>query len=178
MILKLLEKVCKALEEQDIPYMISGSIAMNIYTVPRMTRDIDIVINLLLPDIDKFAAIFAEGFYIYKEGIKEEVMRRGMFNVIDFESGQKIDFIMRKYTPFHLNEFERKHRTNAYGFDVWIVSIEDLIISKLNWIQVLQSDTQMQDIENLLETESVDMLYVKKWCKALNLNTFNLLPNA
>ena len=70
-----------------------------------------------------------------------------MFNVIDFEYGQKIDFIIRKHTPFHLNEFERKCRTNAYGFDIWIVFIEDLIISKLNWIQVLQSDTQIRDIK-------------------------------
>ncbi len=60
---------------------------MNVYTVPRMTRDIDIVINLQQSDIDNFAAIFKVGYYIHKEGLEEEVRRRGMFNVIDFESG-------------------------------------------------------------------------------------------
>jgi len=178
MLLKLLKKVCNALEERDISYMLSGSIAMNTYTVPRMTRDIDIIINLRLSDISRFAEIFKEGYYIHEDGIKEEVRRRGMFNVIDYESGQKIDFILRKNTEFHLHEFERKVRTDAYGFDVWIVSIEDLIISKLNWIQQLQSDTQINDIKNLLENPDLDRTYLKDWIGQLHLNTFNLLDDA
>jgi len=177
MILKLLKKVCEALEERDLSYMLSGSIAMNIYTVPRMTRDIDIVINLTLSDINKFTEIFKEGFYFYEKDIRDEVARRGMFNVIDFESGQKIDFIIRKNTEFHINEFERKVKTDAYGFDVWIVSIEDLIISKLNWIQQLKSDTQTNDIRNLIGNPEADMNYIKKWINKLKLNTFNLFDD-
>ena len=46
MILNLLQRVCRSLGESNIPYMISGSIALNIYSIPRMTRDIDIVIEL------------------------------------------------------------------------------------------------------------------------------------
>lgn len=61
-----------------------------------------------------------------------------MFNVIDFEGGEKIDFIVRKNTEFHVNEFERHQRVEALGFSVWVVSLEDLIISKLNWIQQIQ----------------------------------------
>lgn len=72
MISKLLKKVCTGLEKQDIAYMLSGSVAMNVYTVPRMTRDIDIVINVKVSDSDKIAELFEEGYYIYKEGLKEE----------------------------------------------------------------------------------------------------------
>ena len=98
-----------------------------------------------------------------------------MFNVIDLESSQKVDFIIRKNTEFHINEFERRKKTDVYGFDVWIVSIEDLIISKLLWIQQLESDTQKRDIANLLENPSADKQYVKDWCKNLNLKTYNLI---
>jgi hypothetical protein len=175
MIYELLKKVSSALEERNIPYMISGSVAMITYAVPRMTRDIDIVINLKESDIDQFAEIFKEGFYLHKEGIREEVKRRGMFNVIDFESGEKIDFIVRKNTEFHYNEFERRIRTNAFGFEVWVVSIEDLIISKLNWIQQIQSDMQIGDIRSLLENASIDKDYLIKWVNRLSLNTFDLL---
>ncbi len=66
---KLLKKVSEALEEREISYMLSGSLAMSTYTVPRMTRDIDIVINLKLSDVEKFTEIFHEGYYLYKEGI-------------------------------------------------------------------------------------------------------------
>lgn len=98
--------------------------------------------------------------------------------MIDFESGEKVDFIVRKNTEFHRNEFERRRKVNTFGFEVWVVSLEDLIISKLNWIQLIQSDTQMNDIANLLENPALDKRYVENWVEKLNLNTFNLLKNA
>jgi hypothetical protein len=44
--LEVLITVTGRLETADIPYMITGSMAANYYTVPRMTRDIDIVVEL------------------------------------------------------------------------------------------------------------------------------------
>ena len=98
-----------------------------------------------------------------------------MFNVIDYESGEKIDFIIRKSTKFHINEFERRRPTEAFGFKTWVVSIEDLIIAKLKWIQDLESETQKRDISNLLNSSNVDRAYVEKCCKKLNLKTYNLI---
>lgn len=175
MILKLLEEVCTKLEGAGISYMLSGSLAMNVYTVPRMTRDIDIVIKLETNDVNKFSDLFSDGFYIYKEGIKSEIQRQGMFNVIDYKSGEKIDFIIRKNSEFHINEFERRRRVEAFGFKAWVVSAEDLIISKLKWIQDLESETQKRDIANLLNISGIDREYVKFWCNKLNLNTYNLI---
>ena len=140
-----------------------------------MTRDIDIIINLSVADIDKFASIFKEGYYIYKDGIKEEVNRQGMFNIIDFDSGQKVDFIILKNTDFHLSEFKRRKQVMFYGFPVWVVSLEDLIIAKLIWIQIIQSENQMKDISNLFSVSPVDKKYINDWVKKMNLKTFNLL---
>lgn len=175
MIAELLKKVCNELEKKDIEYMLSGSLAMNIYTVPRLTRDIDIVIDIKVSDIQKFTSIFENGFYIYEEGIKEEILNRRMFNVIDNKSGFKIDFIVRKNTEFHLNEFRRRERKTAFGFSPWVVSAEDLIISKLKWIQDLKSDTQISDIKNLLSVPNIDNMYIEEWCNKLNLETYNLI---
>ena len=41
MIFKLLQKVTRSLEDAGIPYMLSGSIALNRYSIPRKTLDID-----------------------------------------------------------------------------------------------------------------------------------------
>jgi hypothetical protein len=174
MLNNLLEKVTKQLEESKIPYMVSGSLAMITYTTPRMTRDIDIIINIQSSDLSVFLEIFKEGYYINANTVEFEIKTRGMFNVIDFESGFKIDFIVRKNTAFHINEFNRKILSDAYGFPVWIVSKEDLVISKLNWIQELQSDTQIQDIKNLLANPTLDIIYINNWCKELGLNKFKL----
>ena len=145
------------------------------YTIPRMTRDIDIVVNLQASGIEKFLAIFKEGYYIHADSVREEVRRRGMFNVIDFNSGLKIDFIVRKNSGFHVNEFQRREQTSAYGFPAWIVSLEDLVVAKIKWIQELQSDTQFNDIRNLLKNPKIDLEYVKGWCEKLDLKTFNLI---
>ncbi len=155
--------------------MLSGSIALNLYTIPRMTRDIDIVIHLPKEAIGQFLNAFQEGFYCDEEDIKYQVRVQGMFNLIDHQTGSKIDFIIRKSTPYRLQEFARKRKDNSYGFEAWVVSVEDLILSKLKWIQQIKSDKQILDIENLLESEDVDLKYVKDWCKKLKLNTYDLI---
>ncbi len=38
--LNVLKMVAKRLEKADLAYMITGSIAANFYSVPRMTRDL------------------------------------------------------------------------------------------------------------------------------------------
>jgi len=44
--LEILRDVCVRLEKAQIEYMLTGSMAMNYYAQPRMTRDIDIVVEL------------------------------------------------------------------------------------------------------------------------------------
>jgi hypothetical protein len=155
--------------------MVSGSMALTLYTIPRMTRDIDIIVELRQEDIEKFYQIFVGHAYVDKLTIEEEVKRRGMFNIIDHRTGYKIDFMLKKHTEFREYEFQRRIRTSAFGFPTWIVSIEDLIISKIIWIQDYQSDRQMDDIRNLLLNEKADRHYIINWCKNLNLETYNLI---
>ena len=59
--------------------------------------------------------------------------------------------------------------------NVTVCSPEDLIISKLQWIQILQSERQMNDIRNLLQLKDIDMQYIKNWISKLNLTTFNIV---
>lgn len=176
MILELLERVSQKLEKTDIPYMLSGSLAMNIYTVPRMTRDIDLVIQIEPHQIDRLTSLFSNGYYIDPEVVASAIETEGMFNVVDHASGNKIDFIIRKSSEFHLNEFKRRKRSTAFGFEVWVVTAEDLIISKLKWIQDLESDTQKRDISNLLTRDDLNREYIAGWCTRLQLNTFGLFP--
>lgn len=170
-----LKQVCQRLDSQGIPYMLSGSLALNAYALPRMTRDIDIVVKLEPIDLDRFTALFEDDFYCHKPSIAEEIGRAGMFNLIHFKTSIKIDFIVRKHTPYRMLELERRQKTDVFGFDAWLVSVEDLIISKLEWIQVLQSEKQMEDIRSLLKNPAIDRTYLAHWIGQLGLNTFNLL---
>ena len=61
------------------------------------------------------------------------------------------------------------------GKTIYVVSPEDLIISKLIWIQDLQSPVQMEDIKNLALSDRLDWSYINQWVGRLNLNSYNLL---
>ena len=175
MLIELLKYVCNSLEENKIEYMLSGSIALSLYAVPRFTRDIDIVLNLKKEDIEKFIALFENNFYLNSKTIKHEVDKKGMFNIIDNNSGYKIDFIIKKETEFRNAEFARKQFKKVFDFNAWVVSAEDLIISKIIWIQTYVSDTQMNDIRSLLRNDSIDKVYITDWCNKLRISTFNQL---
>lgn len=174
MINELLERVTHALEIHKIPYMLSGSLALNAYSIPRMSLDIDIVVELHEEHLNDFFGIFKNDYYIDKVTVKEETKRHGMFNVIDHKTGFKVDFILKKDTEYRNFEFSRRRREPIADFQVWIVSPEDLIISKIDWIQQYQSDKQFNDIQNLLAVPGIDLNYILTWCKKLHLNTFNL----
>lgn len=174
MIINLLKRVSEVLEKAQIPYMLSGSVALGLYTVARTTRDIDLVIELSEEDIDKFVAGF-DDFFVDEVGIVEEVKRRGMFNIIDKGSAFKIDFIIRSDSKFGVHEFSRRKLHTIEGINLWVVSLEDLILAKLRWIQDFQSDRQMNDIRSLLLNPEIDWEYLNNWVEKLKLNTFNLL---
>jgi hypothetical protein len=59
--------------------------------------------------------------------------------------------------------------------EVWVVMPEDLLISKLIWIQDFKSNLQIEDIKNLMKIENLDFNYIDYWIKELGLNTFNLI---
>jgi len=147
---------------------------MNIYSIPRMTRDIDIVIELPIPRIDEFVSLFPNS-YVNKLILIEEVKRRGLFNIVDHETGFKLDFILRKETDYFRNAFDRRRRIKELDSELWVISLEDLIIAKIIWIQDYQSEQQMKDIGNLLLNPEKNIDYIKEWCDNLNLNTFDLL---
>jgi len=98
-----------------------------------------------------------------------------MFNIIDFETGFKIDFILRKETEYGRVAFQRRKLIDEFGTKVYVIAIEDLIIAKLQWIQQLQSEKQMDDIKNLLENSDIDKEYLTGWIRKLKINTFSIL---
>ena len=162
-------------EENKISYMLSGSVAMSIYSLPRFTRDFDFVVHLQPKDVPLLMECFKEGYYCDEEAVKEAIKNKGMFNIIDQKSGYKADFIILKDDPYRLTEFERRKPVAFLNFQIYLVSTEDLIISKLIWIQESRSSLQMEDIKSLLELEGLDMAYVRKWISTLKINTFTLI---
>ncbi|MCW3118827.1 MAG: hypothetical protein JWM28_2909 [Chitinophagaceae bacterium] len=155
--------------------MLFGSMAMSTYTLPRFTRDFDFIVHLKPEDASLLATAFNEGYYCNEDSIREAIRNKSMFNIIDHKSNYKADFVILKNEPYRKMEFERRQQINFLGLKVYIVAPEDLLLSKLIWIQELQSSLQMEDIKLLQEVKGLDLHYIRQWIDTLKLNTFDLI---
>ncbi len=79
---------------------------------------------------------------------------------------------MLKDEPYRLEEFARRQEVTISGFQTWIVSREDLILSKLYWARDSRSEMQFRDVRNILTPDS-DLDYLQS--RADQLGIANLL---
>lgn len=167
--LEVLKIVIKRLESVGIRYMITGSVAANFYVTPRMTRDIDIVVAVEQTDAEQIFSLFSEDFYVDMDSIKDAIRRRQMFNIIHNEGIVKVDFIIRKNNEYRKVEFDRRCTFELEGLRVYVVSAEDLILSKLFWAKDSLSELQLMDVSSLLRIPGIDIEYIEKWIDKLEL---------
>ena len=161
----IVRDISQRFEQVGIPYMLTWSLAMNYYAQPRMTRDIDVVIAISPGDVDRVAALFRPDYYVSEENIRESLAHESIFNLIHQESVIKVDCIIRKSSEYRKTEFERRQKISILDFTTFIVSKEDLIISKLSWSK---AEIQLGDVRNLLGT-GYDAKYVARWTRELEL---------
>ena len=161
--------VSRRLDHAGIAYMLTGSMAMNYYAQPRMTRDIDVVVQLTNYDTEKILGLFRPDYYVSEDAVRSSVAIRSIFNLIHQESLIKVDCVVRKDTPYRRAEFERRQQIEIENFSTCIVSKEDLIISKLEWAKDSRSEMQMRDVKNLIAS-GCDTAYIDKWTKEIGLS--------
>lgn len=113
--LEVLEVVTARLEANGIPYMVTGSFAANYYAVPRMTRDIDLVVELSPRDADRFCVLFEGDFYLDRDAVRDAIASRGAFNLIHHAYVVKVDCIVRKDSEYRRTELGRRRRVSIEG---------------------------------------------------------------
>ncbi|MEO5564876.1 MAG: hypothetical protein ABIR18_15625 [Chitinophagaceae bacterium] len=155
--------------------MLSGSVAMSTYTLPRFTRDFDFIVHLKQKDASLLSDHFKEGYYCDEDSVHEAVRNKGMFNIIDHKSNYKADILILKDEPYRQIEFGRRRQIDFLDMKISIVSAEDLLLSKLIWIQELQSPQQIEDIKLLWKISNLDRGYIQNWINALKLNIFDTI---
>lgn len=166
--LDIVRDVSEKLERGGIAYMLTGSMAMNYYAQPRMTRDIDLVVGLSPSHVDRLLSLFTPDYYVSPEAIMDSIRRESLFNLVHQDSVIKVDCIVRKSSPYRRTEFDRRRQITIEDFSTWIVSKEDLIISKLDWARDSRSELQLRDVRNLASTDC-DEDYIRRWTAELGL---------
>lgn len=171
---EVLRRITTALDSAGIPYMLTGSFASAHHGTPRSTLDLDIVIAATPEQIKRLsAALPANEYYIDLDAALDACSRESLFNVIDSVTGWKIDFIFRKSRLFSQEEFRRRRVTDLQGLQIFVATAEDVVIAKLEWAKLSQSQRQLEDVAGILRlrAETLDQEYLGKWVDELDLAT-------
>jgi hypothetical protein len=171
---EVFRRLTTVLEKAGIPYMLSGSFASAFYGATRSTQDIDLVIDATTAQLELLIQqLPAEHYYVDLSAALAAHGKKSLFNVIDLATGWKIDLIFRKARAFSEEEFGRRRRINLQGIPIFVASPEDVVLSKLEWARLSQSQRQIEDAVAILRSrwESLDRDYLKKWIEALHLSS-------
>lgn len=167
-----LEVLAEKLHGAGVPWMLTGSAASSYYGEPRATNDLDIVVDPTPDQLEDFTASLSGTFYVSREEVREALAARGMFNVIDPRSGWKADVIFVGDREFDRTEFERRRAVRLFGLDVYVISPEGSILSKLEWARRGGSDRQLRDAAAVLASnrETLDLDYLRRQAHELGVD--------
>jgi hypothetical protein len=120
------------------------------------------VLVRLLPDTE---------YYVDENAALDALHREGQFNVIDYATGWKIDLIIRKSRAFSHQEFERRGFVEFQGMAIAIATTEDVLIAKLEWSKLSESQRQVEDAAGIprIRAGELDLDYIETWVRALEL---------
>lgn len=167
-----LRLAAETLNELGIPYMVTGSLASAFYGEPRSTQDLDIVVPADESRLQSLAERLRDaGLYCDERAVSEAVSLRGMFNAVDPTSGWKIDFIVLKETAFGQAAFDGRTMSELSGVPLHLIRAEDIVVAKLEWAKLGQSERQIRDVAGVLlvQGHDLDRGYVEGWVNRLGL---------
>lgn len=168
----LVSRLVAALNAAEIPYMLTGSYASSLHSIPRATRDIDIIIFPNRDQLTRFVqSLPTSSYHTDLDDAIDSLRRRGQFNVIDYATGWKVDFIIPPFEEFNIEEFERRQLIEVGDLKLFVVSPEDIVIAKLLWAKAGQSERQLDDAATVVrfQAENLDLSYIERWVRRLNL---------
>lgn len=152
--------------------MLTGSVASSTHGKPRSTQDIDLVVAPTAPQIRTLIQQFPSAdYYADEQQALEALASRSQFNIIDFSSGWKVDFIIVEDSDYGRTAFARRKLMDVAGISLYVASPEDVLIAKLRWAKMGASERQLQDATGILATQGsgLDGPYIEHWVQELEL---------
>jgi len=166
----IVRDVSERLDAVEIGYMLTGSMAMNFYALPCLPRNLDFVIALRPENAEVMVRLFKPDYDITREAVDSAIAQQSFFNLVHRKTAIKVNGFVCQQIKYRLTEFSRRQRVKFENLKTWIVSKEDLIISKLHWARRSHSERHLRDVTNLAAT-GCDTAYVERWTRALGIFT-------
>ena len=175
--IELIDTFIRPLNEHGIRYIITGSVAAMVYGEPRLTNDIDVVLEIQSTDIPKLLQAFPEAdFYLPPlDVIQTELLRgsRGHFNIISQHSMLKADVYLVGADPIQRWGMDQNRTLEIDNQPVSFAPPEYVIIRKLEFYREGHSEKHLRDIAAMLSESSteIDQEILSKYIAQLGLQS-------
>ncbi|MGD8717603.1 MAG: hypothetical protein PVH29_02165 [Candidatus Zixiibacteriota bacterium] len=169
---ELLAKVAAVLNDAGVNYVVTGSVVTSLYGEPRYTQDADVLV-VVSPGLgDNLSAAFPPPrYYAPADDIDESLKRRIIANIIDSETGAKVDLHAKTGDAFADSFFARRRLVEVAGVELWFPSPEDAILSKLVWARATgNGERHLRDARGVFLTQrpALDEGYLRNWAERLS----------
>ena len=180
--LALALRVGALLDAQAIPYLVVGSVAAVVHGEYRMTRDLDLVLNLAPRKVRALVDGLREGFTFLPSDITDALARlpaaradwqqRASFCAYDTATGFQIGISVSSGRPFEVAQFQRAEIVDIPGDPggvLRVASAEDTVLAKLEWYKLAPSDRQWRDVQAILrvQDDTINHAYLHQWAAEL-----------
>ncbi len=154
--------------------MLTGSMASNVWGIPRTTHDLDFVIQLPPPQVGRFTEAFHTSDYFVDEAmVRAAYQPPYQFNLIHIPTALKVDFWMLKPGEFEREMYRRKVKDSWLGESVWIATAEDVVLHKLYWNKLTPSERQLGDVAGVMAVQRgrLDENYLRQWANIIGVTS-------
>lgn len=176
-LVRVLADMSARLDRLSIPFHVGGSVASSTYGEPRLTRDLDLVVELGEPQLEALLRVLEPDYYVSREAGLEAIRGRRSFNAVHIATGVKVDLFVRGDSLFDREEFRRAVPTAMGDGSSLVVPVkapEDTILRKLLWFRAggETSDQQWRDVLALLALNAgvLDDAHLDRWASDLGLS--------
>ena len=170
---RLLNIVLDVCQSIGMEYMLTGSWASSLQGQPRSTHDLDLVVRFNETLIPALANAFpAPDYYLSESSMREATQQKTMFNLLDNQSGDKVDFWILTDEPWDASRFSRRVTLKIGDRDIQVSSPEDTVLAKLRWSAFCGgSERQFKDALHVceLQWDTLDRQYLDDWSKKLEI---------
>jgi len=148
---------------------VTGSWALAAYAEPRMTRDIDIVLDAAPTDYDLRIRPAFEPDFLVNDPI--DLGERWMGGLIHKREIVRVDLMFGRGDGWARSAMHRRQRLDHPTLGpIWVIAPDDLILAKLEWSDGT-SELQFRDVRSLVRlSDGLDWAYLERYAAALGIS--------
>ena len=163
---QVLRRVLEGLGSVGISYVIVGSFATNVYGIARATKDADIVVQIGPGQLAELIKSLGPELECDPQIQFESVTGSRKVLFYDRETAFTVELFWHSDDPHDQERFARRQKFSIFGRDVWILSREDVLVTKLRWLLLQNRPKHRIDIESVIavQGDAIDWPYVEAWC--------------